>query len=95
MNPLPFEHMEPKRFEDLVRQLLYDFKVWRNLEATGRSGGDAGFDARGIEAFPTLGSEDEADAGGDDLETKDPGTRLWLIQCKRERDNQRSFRTTR
>lgn len=41
--------MEPKRFEDLVRQLDYDFKPWRKLEATGRSGSDDGFDARGYE----------------------------------------------
>lgn len=30
MNPLPFQDLEPKRFEDLVRQLAYDFKPWRH-----------------------------------------------------------------
>lgn len=34
-NPLPLEHLEPKRFEDLVRQLTYEFRPWRQLEATG------------------------------------------------------------
>jgi hypothetical protein len=44
---LPFENLEPRRFEDLVRQLAYDFRPWRALEATGRAEGDEGFDARG------------------------------------------------
>ena len=41
-NPLPFTELEPKRFEDLVRQLVYDFRPWRRLEATGRSGSSTG-----------------------------------------------------
>jgi hypothetical protein len=36
--PLHFEDLEPHRFEDLVRRLIYDFRPWRQLEATGRSG---------------------------------------------------------
>ena len=36
LNPLPFNMLEPKRFEDLVRQLAYDFRHWQMLEATGR-----------------------------------------------------------
>ncbi|NYG46218.1 hypothetical protein GGD67_003689 [Bradyrhizobium sp. IAR9] len=44
--PLHFEDLEPHRFEDLVRRLLYDFRQWRELEATGRTGSDEGFDAR-------------------------------------------------
>ncbi len=31
LNPLPFEHWEPKRFEDLVRQLSYGSRPWRQL----------------------------------------------------------------
>ena len=46
---LYFEDLDPKRFEDLVRQLAYEFRPWRKLEATGRAGSDAGFDARGFE----------------------------------------------
>jgi hypothetical protein len=49
INPLHFEDLEPYRFEDLVRQLIYDFKPWHTLEATGRSGSDDGFDVRGLE----------------------------------------------
>lgn len=84
LGPLHFEDLEPKRFEDLVRQLIYDFKPWRRLEATGRAGSDDGFDARGYEIVngspPAEGedvSEETALAGADD--------RLWLVQCKRER----------
>jgi hypothetical protein len=59
LNPLPFEHLEPKRFEDLARQLAYDFRVWRQLEATGRSGSDYGFDARGFEIVPNRDVDQE------------------------------------
>ncbi|EJC82491.1 hypothetical protein Rleg4DRAFT_4206 [Rhizobium leguminosarum bv. trifolii WSM2297] len=77
INPLQFSALEPKRFEDLVRQLLYDFRNWRQLEATGRSGSDDGFDARGWEVqFPNAALEDEEETEQD---------RIWLIQCKRER----------
>lgn len=85
LNPLPFGDLEPKRFEDLVRQLTYEFKDWRRLEATGRSGSDDGFDARGYEIVdstrPTLDTENE-----DKEEELDNGSDLlWLIQCKREK----------
>ena len=84
VGPLHFEDLEPKRFEDLARQLIYDFKPWRRLEATGRAGSDDGFDARGYEMV-----DDERPSGTSD-ETEEPtivGTddRLWLVQCKRER----------
>lgn len=84
MNPLPFHDLEPKRFEDLVRQLAYDFKPWRRLEATGRAGSDDGFDARGLEivaqgnAEPPADEEPQEDGEGAD-------DRLWLVQCKREK----------
>lgn len=82
VNPLHFEDLEPKRFEDLVRQLIYDFKNWRRLEATGRAGSDDGFDARGYEIVANEEPvddepQDPADAPGSD--------RLWLVQCKREK----------
>ncbi len=86
LNPLPFQDLEPKRFEDLVRQLLYDFRSWRLLEATGRGGADDGFDARGYEQVPdssTIDLEGESQSL-DDVEEVAPD-RLWLIQCKRER----------
>jgi hypothetical protein len=86
IGPLHFEDLDPKRFEDLVRQLAYEFKPWRRLEATGRSGSDDGFDARGYEIVAeegqpsTSSEEDEVDEDRSTLYD-----RLWLIQCKRER----------
>jgi hypothetical protein len=91
LNPLHLEDLEPHRFEDLVRQLLYDFRRWRRLEATGRSGGDDGFDAR---AWEIVGTDSEEAASTDDSEDDDDDVaarpapaddRQWLIQCKRER----------
>jgi hypothetical protein len=84
LGPLHFEDLEPKRFEDLCRQLVYDFKTWRRLEATGRAGSDDGFDARGyeiVDADAPLASEtDDEEAAVVGI-----GDRLWLVQCKRER----------
>lgn len=87
LGPLHFEDLEPKRFEDLVRQLVYDFKPWRRLEATGRAGSDDGFDARGYEIVVT---EDpsvppEPTDVGDETSDLSSTDRLWLVQCKRER----------
>lgn len=86
-NPLPFTDLEPKRFEDLVRQLVYDFRQWRRLEATGRSGSDDGFDARALEIVEAPGATAAMDQDEPEDETPTDGAadRLWLIQCKRER----------
>jgi len=85
INPLHFEDLEPHRFEDLVRQLTYDFRDWTALEATGRQGSDDGFDARGWEiavtAKATLDEEEAEDIAGISAEED----RVWLIQCKREK----------
>lgn len=86
LNPLPFQDLEPKRFEDLVRQLAYDFRNWRRLEATGRAGSDDGFDARGLEIVPLdapVSSDEEVEGEAEIGESA--ADRLWLIQCKRER----------
>jgi hypothetical protein len=87
LNPLPFDSLEPKRFEDLIRQLSYDFRRWRMLEATGRAGSDDGYDARGFEITDGLADEpQEARDIDDEPITPEPATdNLWLIQCKRER----------
>ena len=79
LHPLPFENLEPKRFEDLVRQLAYDFRVWRSLEATGRSGSDDGFDARGYEIV----------AGTEQVEPDRPNfSDIWtLCQQRASRDS--------
>jgi hypothetical protein len=82
MGPLHLEDLEPHRFEDLIRQLLYDFRVWRDLEATGRTGTDKGFDVRAWEVVgysaPMLDADSEATPEDPPIE------RQWLIQCKRE-----------
>lgn len=86
LGPLHFEDLEPKRFEDLARQLIYDYKPWRRLEATGRAGADHGFDARGYEIVGTeepVAPADAEEAGEAALPGADD--RLWLVQCKRER----------
>jgi hypothetical protein len=78
--PIHFEDLDPKRFEDLVRQLVYDMRAWTRIEATGRSGSDEGFDIRATEG----GGEDETSE--DDNDEPRPSLaeeRLWLIQCKR------------
>jgi hypothetical protein len=87
LNPLPFDSIEPRRFEDLIRQLAYDFRRWRMLEATGRAGSDDGYDARGFEVTDGVADEpQEALDIDDDAVTPEPATdNLWLIQCKRER----------
>lgn len=79
MNPLPFQDLEPKRFEDLIRQLIYDFRDWQKLEATGRSGSDEGFDARALERNPT----NEVDNEEENVSLAQ--NKFWLIQCKREK----------
>lgn len=85
-NPLPFEHLEPKRFEDLVRQLAYDFRPWRALEATGTGGSDDSFDIRGWEivGIPPDSDTEEDEDNPQDATTATKTDHLWLIQCKRE-----------
>jgi len=87
LNPLPFQDLEPKRFEDLVRQLVYDLRVWRRLEATGRAGGDDGFDVRGFEIVASSVQQVASEPEIEEEEAIGPtdADRLWLIQCKREK----------
>src|SRR5690349_20988888 len=84
INPIHFEDLEPKRFEDLVRQLLYDFRNWRALEPTGRAGSDDGFDARGFEIVAD-DIERPFDEGEEVELPPERMDRQWLIQCKREK----------
>ncbi len=89
IHPLPFENLDPNRFEDLIRQLAYDFRDWISLEATGRSGSDSGYDIRGLERTGSqldrsrLLEDDDAEEAEVITEGED---RLWLIQCKREKE---------
>jgi len=85
VNPLHFEDLEPHRFEDLVRQLVYDFRSWASIEATGRLGSDQGVDIRAIERISV--PDDKEGASDADAEATDPRweDRVWVIQCKREK----------
>jgi hypothetical protein len=49
LGPLHFEDLDPHRFEDLVRELVYDFNDWQSIEAAGRGGADDSFDIRAYE----------------------------------------------
>lgn len=85
LGPLHFEDLEPHRFEDLIRELAYDYKDWQSIEATGRSGSDEGWDIRAYER--TLPPDLETDAESEEPETP---THLmdgnaWMIQAKREK----------
>ncbi|MDP9315703.1 MAG: restriction endonuclease [Chloroflexota bacterium] len=85
-NPLHFEDLEPHRFEDLVRQLAYDFRPWNMIEAVGRPGQDEGIDIRAIEkVYAPTTMEELGEASLEDLGQLDTETRTWIIQCKRER----------
>lgn len=87
LGPLHLEDLEPHRFEDLVRQLIYDFRNWRALEPTGRSGSDDGFDARGFEVVSgeALVEPEETEGDGEVSSASPIEDRVWLVQCKREK----------
>lgn len=98
VNPLPFDALEPHRFEDLVRQLAYGFRPWRALEATGRLGGDDGIDIRGIEVVgaPVDDAAERESAEADTSGDAEPSTteRIWTIQARRYKRFPKSDATT-
>lgn len=49
-NRLPFQELDPRRFEDLIHALLYKSNRWRKLEHHGRLGNDGGKDIEAIES---------------------------------------------
>jgi hypothetical protein len=81
--PIHFEDLDPHRFEDLIRELIYDFRDWQSIEATGRSGDDAGFDIRAYEKLPPPVAEGDED---EPVDMRHPmeGPR-WMVQGKREK----------
>ena len=83
--PIHFEDLDPHRFEDLVRELIYDYKDWQSIEATGKSGGDDGFDIRAHEKVEIIShSENE---NNEEIEAIHPMEgNLWMIQGKREKE---------
>jgi len=82
LGPIHFEDLDPHRFEDLIRQLIYDFRDWQSLESTGRLGSDGGFDARAYERVVVVGDAPEAE---DEQPHPMEGNR-WMIQAKREKE---------
>jgi hypothetical protein len=68
LGPLHFEDLERHRFEDLVREMVYDFNNWQSIEATGRGGSDDGFDIRAYErvsARERRSQEEDSEEGED------------------------------
>ncbi|HEY0010000.1 MAG TPA: hypothetical protein VGB55_14835 [Tepidisphaeraceae bacterium] len=84
LGPIHFEDLDPHRFEDLVRQLAYDFRNWQSIESTGRGGADDGFDIRAYEVLPPPIAPESEDAEEDAPHPMDGN--LWMIQCKREKE---------
>lgn len=84
LNPLPFSDLEPHRFEDLIRQLAYDLRRWKSLEATGRGGTDSGMDIRAVELVP-IDQERVEEEEQDERPDEDFIERQWIFQCKREK----------
>ncbi|QNA42679.1 PDDEXK family nuclease [Lacibacter sediminis] len=84
--PIHFEDLEPHRFEDLVRELIYDYKDWQSIEATGRAGSDEGFDIRAYERVFQNYNDSESESEQDETPSTHPmDGNLWMIQCKREK----------
>ncbi len=84
INPLHFEDLEPHRFEDLVRQLIYDFRNWRSIEATGKLGSEGGFDIRAWETAWAKTQSEEGEEPEKGYTTTDED-KIWMVQCKREK----------
>jgi hypothetical protein len=83
--PIHFEDLDPHRFEDLIRELIYDYKDWQSIEATGRTGSDEGFDIRAYEKdFQMFQSENINDDVN--VEYRPTEGNLWMIQVKREKE---------
>lgn len=83
--PIHFEDLEPHHFEDLIRELIYDFKDWQSIEATGRGGSDDGFDIRAYEKVLVTSQVENKD--NEVVEEIHPMEgNLWMIQGKREKE---------
>jgi len=82
--PIHFEDLDPHRFEDLVRELIYDYKDWQTIEATGRSGKDSGFDVRAYEKTDKITQTESDDEDSEEAHPMEGD--LWMIQGKREKE---------
>ena len=85
LGPIHFEDLDPRRFEDLVRELAYDFRDWQSIEATGRGGSDDGFDIRAYERIDADTAESDDDNSNEETPHPMEG-RVWMFQCKREKE---------
>jgi len=84
--PIHFEDLDPHRFEDLIRELIYDYKEWQSIEATGRGGSDDGFDIRAYEKVRAESSDVEDDSEAETKIAHPMEGNLWMIQGKREKE---------
>jgi Restriction endonuclease len=84
LGAIHFEDLDPHRFEDLIRQLVYDLKQWQSIESTGRGGADDGFDVRAYEVQQPQEIERDDEGSEEDVSHPMEGN-LWMIQCKREK----------
>lgn len=82
--PIHFEDLDPHRFEDLIRELIYDYKDWQTIEATGRTGSDGGFDIRAYEKVGRNSSSENEDEETEEVHPMEGN--LWMIQGKREKE---------
>jgi hypothetical protein len=82
--PIHFEDLDPRRFEDLVRELAYDFKDWQSIEATGLGGSDEGIDIRAYERVTNTPEPDDQD--DEPAEAHPMQGNMWVFQCKREKE---------
>jgi hypothetical protein len=85
LGPIHFEDLDPHRFEDLVRELVYDFKDWQSIEATGRGGSDDDFDIRAYERIGDAIAESEEYDSGEETPHPMEG-RVWMFQRTGPRD---------
>ena len=83
INHLHFEDLDPHKFESLVRQLIYSFKDWADLEATGGMGSDDGYDIRGWEKVKDVVDVEDDSDDEEIVSKKITKTNLWMVQCKR------------
>ena len=67
-----------------MRQLIYDFREWLDIQAVGRSGADKGVDIRAIERVATASSINPDENEEEYQESHLDGERReWIFQCKR------------
>lgn len=86
LGPLHFEDLDPKRFEGLIRELIYDFRDWQSIEATGLSGADDGIDIRAYEKTLEIAAVPNDPGDEDELDKAHPmDGNMWTVQVKREK----------